>query len=131
MHNKPKQEDALNRDTLIAETIRNVAGRLMNASGAPKRVSIAIICREIPQLRSRIKSNESTLIRQTFQEVVESFEAFAVRRIKYVLQKYIEEQVIPTRLKLLRRANLHKEILQNPLVRQTLDEALLIVSQLR
>ena len=35
---KQQQEDACNRDALIVSAIRNVADRLMHASGAPKRV---------------------------------------------------------------------------------------------
>jgi hypothetical protein len=128
LRKKRQQEDSSKRDALIVESIRTVADRLMNPSriGTPKRVSVATICREIPQLRRRPESNESTLITQTLQEVAETFEAFAVRRIKYVLQKYMEEQVIPTRRKFIRRAGLSKEILQKSLVRQALDEALFL-----
>jgi DNA polymerase elongation subunit (family B) len=101
-------------------------GRLMHASGAPKRVSIGRICREVPQLRIRPPSNESTLITQTLHEVAETFEVFAIRRIKYILQKYMQEQIIPPRNKFIRRAKLSEEILQKSLVQQALDEALFL-----
>jgi hypothetical protein len=68
------------------------------------------------------------VITQALYEVIETFESFAVRRIKYVLQKYLEEQVNPKRYEFIYRAHL-KNILQNPLVQQTLDEALFILSQ--
>jgi Tn7-like transposition protein D len=123
---KQQQEDACNRDALIVENIRNAADRLMHASGAPKRVSIGRICREVPQLRKRPPSNESTLISQTLHEVAETFEVFAIRRIKYILQKYKYEQIIPPRNKFIRRAKLSEEILQKSLVQQALDEALFL-----
>ena len=126
LREKQQQEDTCNRDALIVSVIRNVADRLMNASGAPKRVSIGRICREVPQLRNRPPSNESALITKTLHEVAETFEVFAVRRIKYVLQKYMQEQIIPSRNNFIRRAKLSKEILQKSLVQQALDEALFL-----
>lgn len=126
LREKQQQEDTCNRDALIVSVIRNVADRLMHASGAPKRVSIGRICREVPQLRNRPPSNESTLIIKTLHEVAETFEVFAVRRIKYVLQKYMQEQIIPSRNNFIRRAKLSKEILQKSLVQQALDEALFL-----
>jgi hypothetical protein len=113
----------------MVSSIRSAANRLMHASGFPKRVSITSICKEIPELRRKPESNETTVITQAFHEVIETFEAFAVRRIKYVLQKYLEEQINPKRYEFMKRAHLQKKILQNPLVRQTLDEALFILSQ--
>jgi hypothetical protein len=100
----------------------------MYAEGFPKRVSISRICKEIPELRRVPRSNETTVITKALHEVIETVEAFAVRRIKYVVQKYLEEQVKPTRSGFILRAHL-KNILHNPLVLQTLDEALFILSQ--
>jgi hypothetical protein len=97
LQEKLQQEDAINRDGLMAEAIRSAANRLMHAEGFPKRVSITSICKEIPELRRKPESNETTVITQVLHEVIETFEAFAVRRIKYVLQKYLEEQVNPKR----------------------------------
>ncbi len=128
LQEKQQQEDAINRDALIVSAIRNVADRLMHTSGAPKRVSITSICKEIPELRRKPNLNETTVITQALYEVIETFESFAVRRIKYVLQKYLEEQVNPKRYEFIYRAHL-MNILHNPLVLQTLDEALFILSQ--
>ena len=129
LQEKQQQEDAIKRDSLIVSAIRSAANRLMHASGFPKRVSINSICKEIPELRRKPKSNETTVITQALQEVMETFEAFAVRRIKYVLQKYLEEQFNPKRYEFIQRAHLKKKNLQNPLVLRTLNEALFILSQ--
>jgi hypothetical protein len=105
-------EDATSRDALIVSAIRSTANKLMYAEGFPKRVSISSICKEIPELRWTPRSNETTVITQALHKVIETFEAFAVRRIKYVLQKYLEEQVNPKRYEfILARAHL-KNILQ-------------------
>jgi hypothetical protein len=121
-------EDATSRDALIVSSIRSTANKLMYAEGFPKRVSISRICKEIPELRRVPRSNETTVITKALHEVIETVEAFAVRRIKYVLQKYVEEQVNPKRYEFMKRAHL-MNILHNPLVLQTLDEALFILSQ--
>jgi hypothetical protein len=88
LQEKQQQEDAIKGDSLMVSTIRSAANRLMQASGFPKRVSINSICKEIPELRRKPGSDESTVITQALQEGMETFEAFAVRRFKYVLQNY-------------------------------------------
>jgi hypothetical protein len=128
LQEKQQQEDTINRDGHMVSAIRSVANRLMHAEGFPKRVSITSICKEIPELRRKPNLNETTVITQALYEVIETYESFAVRRIKYVLQKYLEERVNPKRYEFIHRAHL-KSILQNSLVQQTLDEALFILSQ--
>jgi hypothetical protein len=119
----PKRDDAR-----MAEAIKTQADTLLQTPGFPKRMSKARILREILQARYLPPPKAIPFTTQTLQKVIETQEAFALRRIQWVLQQYLEEGVCPTRQQFIARAHFTK-ILRIQAVQRSLDEALERLSQ--
>ncbi len=63
------------------------------------------------------------LAAQALQEAIESREAFAVRRIWWVVERYRRENIFPTRSQLMVRASVYG-VADKPQVKQAIDSAL-------
>jgi len=70
-----------------------------------------------------LRPNDFPLTVQAFQEVQETREAFALRRIQWALEKYQEESLQPTRREFILRAKARR-VLDIPSVQAAIEEAL-------
>jgi hypothetical protein len=113
------------RDTQLAEQVRQSAQRLVNLPGRPIRVTATAIERDIGI--ARLLSSESRaklpLTAHALSEVTDSYETLAVRRIQWTVNQYRLEEASPTRMQLIGRAGIFRPVLP-PQVKQALDAAL-------
>lgn len=123
-------KDDISQDTLLAEKVRGVSFALKSGPGNPVRVTLAKICKEIPQVRFlKAKLGEAPLTSQALHEAVETTEAFVKRRIQRVLQKYLDERIYPVRYQLIARVHIKPHTLRLQGVQLALDEAMTMLSQ--
>jgi Tn7-like transposition protein D/TniQ protein len=123
-------KENVHHDTFLAESIRKVAYNLMNLSGRPVKVTRRRITIEIPEVRRlRARIYKFPLATQALQEVMETREAFALRRIQWIRDRYLEERVYPQPWQFLDRAGLKMQILQIQIVKQAFDEAMNVLSR--
>jgi len=115
-------------DACMAEEIRKGVLRLTNEAGSPERVSKHRIFREILHARWLPSPDNAPLTSQALQEVAETYEAFALRRIRWVLQHYLEAHICPTRKQFIEKAHL-KRMLNIQEVQKAIDDAMDVLSQ--
>lgn len=117
--------DYTHLDPLIAEAIRAAANKLINLPGRPIKVSRNKITLEVPEVRRlRARTTKMPLATRALQEVVETSEGLALRRIQWTLERYVEEHSCPTQWKFLERAGLKAYILQVQNVQKAFDSAI-------
>ncbi len=117
-------------DAQTAEAIRNAANRLISAAGAPQKITGREISKVVPHLSQlRRRPEKAPLTSQALEEVLETQEAFTVRRIQWIAQRYLEEQVYPQEWEFLQRVNLRKTTLQNPIIGQAFNDAMITLSR--
>ena len=123
------QQDRINQDARTAEAIRATAYRLVNNPGPPERISLRRISQYVPQA-SYLKrhSDKAPLTARALQDVIETREAFALRRIWWWVECYRRENILPTRSQLIDQAGVYP-IADNPRVKQAIDAALEALSQ--
>jgi len=94
------------RDIELSAAVRSSAARLMNAQGRPVRVSATAIGIDTRR-PCLVLSNDARLplTNQALKEVAESREAWAIRRIQWVVDCYSREGVCATQADVLTRAN--------------------------
>lgn len=121
----PARIDWEDRDTELADAARQAALHLQNKSGKPTQITIAAIGRELGQL-ALIQRHLDKLpaTAQVLSELVETREAFALRRIYWAVESYNQEGICPQRWQLVRRAGLRPEIEALPRVQNAVDEAI-------
>jgi hypothetical protein len=125
------QEEEKHRDGYVAQSIQSVAYQLMNTSGRPSRITRTIISQKVPQVKKLLRHPEQApLTIQALQEVLETRDAFCIRRLWWEVKEYQKKGVCPTRSQLITKASLfYKQHI--PSVQQALDEAMNVLSQLR
>lgn len=97
--------DWAERDTQLAEQVRQSALRLVTLPGRPIQVTKRAIGRDLAKVNLvKNKSAKLPLTAQALSEVTESYEAFTVRRIQWAADNYRLEGHSPTRTQLLTRA---------------------------
>lgn len=112
------------RDAITSRDIRAMAQRLRNAPGEPSRVTRAQLEKAIPSLGWLLgRPGDFPQTVRAFQEVRETREAFALRRIQWAAEQYQEEALRPTRTELIARAKARR-VLGVPAVQTALEEAL-------
>jgi hypothetical protein len=80
-------------DIRIADAIYTRAHQIVTRSDTPNRVTFQAIVKEVPQVTNAMyRSQDYPRTTQALQEVLETREAFALRKIKETLQRYLEEQ---------------------------------------
>ncbi len=125
----PATEDRKSNDVYLADQVKSAAQQIIAAPGPPKRVSIRAICTFVPKLfYLRGKPSIIPLTMQALEEVAETREAFAVRRIHWVAKQYQEKQIYPSRSKLVQNSHVGS-LLHVPCVQQALEEVLDMFSQ--
>jgi hypothetical protein len=117
------------RDKQTAEEVKSAAVRLKGSLGSPQ-VTRAAIGRETGRCTLLVKSlGQLPLTAQALSEVVETREAFAIRRIGWVAKAYLQEMILPTRLQLVSRANVREDLRGSSQVQKAIDAALQMLSQ--
>ncbi|MBW4473285.1 MAG: TnsD family transposase [Stenomitos rutilans HA7619-LM2] len=113
------------RDIELAEAVKSVATNLYKQAGKPCQVTVAAIARELGQL-ALIQKHADKLpwTSKALSELAETREAFALRRIQWVLECYVQEGVCPLRWRFTRRAGLRPEIELLPSVENAISRAL-------
>ena len=118
---KDRGED---RDAITSRAIRAAAQRLRNAPGEPRRVTRAQLEKAIPSLGWLLgRPGDFPQTVWACQEVRETREAFALRRIEWAAEQYQEESLRPTRAELIARSKARR-VLGVPAVQTALEEAL-------
>lgn len=103
---KSRSQDWISRDAIAAEAVKNAAHQILLAHGRPRRISIEAIHSHVPQLAWLRKIPDRVpLTIQALEEVVETYEEFAIRRIRWIKQQYQRERVVPSRKEFMDRSN--------------------------
>ena len=112
------------RDQQLAQLVEISAHRLRHQAGKPTQITLAAIGRDIGQL-ALLQQHLPKLpvVAQLLGSLVETREAFAIRRIQWVTQQYEEERYHPTRWEFIKRAGIER-IVAELSVSEALNEAL-------
>jgi len=120
-----------NRDVELAEAVRLAAANLYSQTGRPSQVTVAAIARDLGQLALIQKHTDKLpCTSKALSELAETREAFALRRIQWVLECYVQEGVCPLRWQFIRRAGLRPEIELLPSVEDAISRALVTLEQI-
>jgi len=120
----PIRVDWEHRDIELADAARQAAVHLQSKPGKPTQITVAAIGRELGQLALIQRHlNKLPITAQVLSELVETREAFALRRIQWVVKCYREEGICPQRWQLVRRAGLRPDIEELFIVQNAVDEA--------
>jgi hypothetical protein len=125
-------EDNVCQDELIAEAIKIAACKLVSDTdqSPPKRITMKSIFLQVPQVKKMWQNRaEAPITFRALHEVVETTEEFAIRRIHWVVHKYRDENICPTRSGIIRRLKI-SHVRNSPDVLQALDEAMVELSQI-
>jgi len=124
--NGRKVEYWSHQDTYLADNVKIVAHQLLAAPSPPKRISLSAICMHISSpirwLRSK-KPEAIPLTIQTLEEVIETREKYAIRRIWFIAQQYRQENINPSRRAFSVKASV-RTLLHVPSVKQAFEDAL-------
>src|SRR6266566_789521 len=116
-------------DVKIADAIKSAAHTIRYDTGRPKRITTRKIKTLVPEVIPMLgHPDKIPQIIRVLQEVIETREAFAVRRVQWIAQQYLNEQVFPSKSQLVERANLYT-LLHIPQVQHTLEEAMAVLSR--
>ena len=123
----PKWVDWKQRDYQLAKEVRAAFLRLIGCAGPPRQITKNALAQEVGMgmLHKReMKEKNLTLTIQALDEVVETCEAFAVRRVWWVAKTYAQDQMCPSRRQLLRQAGVEQAVQRWPPVEHAVDGAL-------
>ena len=121
----PSRVDWESRDTQWAIATKLSAERLKNALARPVQITVTAIARDMGQLANIQKHlDKLPLTAQVLAELVETREQFAVRRVEYAAEHFLDENVCPQRWQLVRRAGLRPDIEATQQVKEAIAAAL-------
>lgn len=113
------------RDLQISQQIRLSARHLKENSTRPIRVTINSLAHSAGQREVIAKNlDKLPLTAQVLEEVTETCEAFALRRVQWLAECYICENVHPTRWQFVHRGNFHHPQARWKSVKNAVDDAL-------
>jgi len=122
-----RREQRKRADVQRSEQVRTIALRLKNEAQHPVRITSAVISREIRKAglpRGWRDRERYPLTAQALDEVVETLEAFQVRRVWWVADCYQRERICPRRWQLIERTGLNAITAASPVVEAAIDAAL-------
>ena len=113
------------RDLQLAAEVSSAALHIKNLPGRPVRLTISTLGREIGKL-ALIQQHLHKLPRtaDTLRELVETREAFAVRRLWWATEDYQQRHIYPQKWQLVRRAGVTR-LADRPRVKEAIDAILL------
>jgi Tn7-like transposition protein D/TniQ len=112
------------RDQQLAELVEASAERLRDAPRRPIRISLSAIGRDIGQLSLLQQHlNKLPMTAQRLETLIETREAFAIRRLQWTAEQFFQMHICPKRYELIRSAGIER-IASEDLVKLALDEAM-------
>ncbi len=112
------------RDKHLSEEVRASALRIRNASGRPKRITTTAIGKDIGKsILLQRQLNKLPLTAQALDEITESREVSAVRRIWWVAEQCRQEGVLLPEWQFVRRSGVAR-LVDRPVVRDAINAAL-------
>jgi hypothetical protein len=126
---RPPRVNWTERDQKLAPAVKQAAVQLSQQSGRPVRITKSALGRLVPDFyRFQSQLNRLPLTAQVLDEVVETHESAAIRRVQWAATCYGREGIRPTRPQLAKRAGVLK-IKDQPPIQQALDQALAVLKQ--
>ncbi len=116
--NKEKRSQAYwkAKDLKLSETIQTAANNIRTKQGKPVKVTMTAILIESGHPGAiRINIQRLPIVQKMLEELVESPEAFALKRIDWVGKSYKEENITPTITEFRKRAGIYN-MMENRLV---------------
>lgn len=112
-------------DVELAAAVKAEALRLKDIAGAPVRVSITAIVKQVGR-RAWVEKHldKLPLTAKIIKEYVETLEAFKIRKVLWIEQCYRREGTCPTRFQFTMRAGLINQIDKTPTVQNAIDDAM-------
>ncbi len=120
-----QQVDWSNRDKELALAVRKSAENLKNAPGRPIWLTKTVITKKIG-IRKLVSDSKDKLplTIKVLDEVVETQQEYAIRRLRWATERFQEEGVCPPRWLLLLRASLKPKTVALPRVESAIEVAL-------
>ncbi len=120
-----RQVDWQRRDANLSQQAVLAAQRVGNPDRKPVRVTINSIAVEMGLRNGSLQKDLSRLAetKRVLEPLLESHEAFAVRRIHWISHQYLQEKLLPTRWQLRKRCGLSPTICTST-VNLALDQAI-------
>ncbi len=109
-------------DMRMAIAVKACAQTIIDESGYPKKVTKRKILINVPELW-RLERYKAPLTSLALQEVVETPETFALRRIQWFVHKCQQERSQPKRKEFIRSVNID-HVLHIPSIMHAFDEAM-------
>jgi len=121
---RPSRVDWEKRDLQLVEEVKAAALRLRSLSGRPVALTTSAIGREIGQL-ALLQQHLDKLPRtaEALEEYIESQEAYAVRRVWWAVEDYIQKNIFPDRWQLIRKAGVVR-LIKSSQVKDAINGAL-------
>ena len=115
------------RDAWLSGQVIQATRVLSTTPMRPTRITIAALGRYIGQLALLQQHlDKLPLTAQMLREVVESREAFAVRRLRWIVTTFVKKRHCLERWELIKRAGVER-LMESTVVRAALDESLLLL----
>ncbi|MBD2566591.1 TnsD family Tn7-like transposition protein [Anabaena lutea] len=115
------------KDIQLAEAVRQSAERMKNSPSRPVRITARMIGKDINQLSAiHNKIDKLPLTAKALSEVVETREAYTVRRVWWAAEYFLQENKLPTRSQLEHLAGIRhgNELTDLPKVQEAIEAAL-------
>jgi hypothetical protein len=114
-----------NRDALLSEAVKDIATRLYENSERPRQVTISAIAREMGKLALIQKHlDKLPYTSKALASFTETREAYAKRRIAWVVKQYQQEGILPPKWKLIREAGIRGDLASMPDIQEMIDQQL-------
>lgn len=112
------------RDEQLAEMVVTSANRLRHQAGKPTQITLSAIGRDIGQL-ALLQQHllKLPVTGRLLEDLIETREAFAIRRIHWIAKQYESEQLRPRRWEFIKKAGVER-IAMIPQVKEALDVTL-------
>ena len=113
-----------NHDAQLAKQIDLAAQRLREKAGCPVWVTASAIAREVGNRDLlAFHRDKFPLTLETLHKEIETYEQFAIRRVRWAAKCYRDEGICPSRPQLVSRARA-QNCARRPLIKEALDAAL-------
>ncbi len=115
-------------DIRLAEAVKSSAQRLRNAPGKPVWITRSSIGKDIGEsTRLHLDLERLPLTARALAEVAETRQQWAVRRIWWTVDLYVQDRLYPGRIAFIKRAGV-RESAERPEIKQAIDAAILALS---
>jgi len=112
------------RDEQLTEMVEASANRLRHQAGKPTQITLAAIGRDIGQLALLQQHLPKLPVTgRLLKDIIETREAFAIRRIQWIAKQYEGEQLRPRKWEFIKKAGVER-IAMVPQVKEALEAAL-------